>query len=618
MKKNNYFPLIKFSLCGIIAENVPRTVLTPSLYSGGIMKKIFFLFAAVMSLLVVGCRDVLLEKNTGGFSVSFQTPGSGSRSGTTAMWKLDAWLELESGAQLQKKDDTVLANAPITITFDAVPIGTKLKVQVRLEDSENSLIQHEGSSDWITVDAESKTVEVQVQRKIVNAAAPSITTQPEPLTKDYKAGDEVSWMVPLTVAATTPDGGKLSYEWFENTANSNSGGTLIPEATEEAYQVTLTPGETKYFYCVVTNTNDAVNGTKAATTTSSVAKLVYNIAQSGVLLWNNDSVKIVPHGNLGETGTQVIGVQTMPPSWCFDNTGNFYVIGSNGGSRYSLENGGIYNSYTNFSGSNLRYVSYDNETSTLYGMSDSVISKIIENQSSSPVIDSLANDGVQTPIGFAVHNNIAYVACFSRTEEPTADGVSWKVAVTIFEYNLIDSSSGPLSSNEIILPPIFLSTTADGSAPTSQMIYQDGALYLLLGSRYIENNKAGYSVGTVVKINAGNAGNLAVESSFGQNGYLGLLTSPTKINDKDCYAPTEEDENYYFYGPMGFVAIMPKQLVIADAGFAMSAADDGTENVKLSKKSRIVTIDLETEAFESVPMDGYYEPTYSTGCGFVN
>lgn len=583
------------------------------------MKKILLLFVAVMSLLAVGCRDVLLEKNTGGFSVSFQTPGSSSRTGTTATWKLEAWLELESGAQLQKKEDAVPANVPIALSFDAVPIGTNLKVQVRLEDRENPLIQYEGSSDWITVDAESKTVAVQVQRTIINAAVPTITTQPAPQTKAYQAGDEVSWTVTLTVDATSPDGGELSYQWYENTASSNSGGTLIPEATKVDYQVSLIPGETKYFYCVVTNTNAAVNGTKTATTTSAVAGLVYDIAQSGVLLWKRTDdgsldISIVPYGNYEVSGTAVLGVQELPPSWCFDNTGNFYVIGSNGGSRYSLENrGGVYNSaYTNFIGSNLRYVSYDNETATLYGMSDSVISKIIENQSSSPVISSLANDGIQTPIGFAVHNGIAYVACFSRTEEPTADGVSWKVAVTIFKYNLADSGSGLLSSNEIILPPIFLSTTADGSAPTSQMIYQEGALYLLLGSCYIEDNTAGYSVGAVVKINAGT---LAVESSFGQEGYLGLLTSSRTINGKQCYAPTEANENDYFYGPMGFVAIMPKKLVIADAGFAMSAASNGS-NVSLSKKRRIVTVDLETEALSSVTVENYYEPSYSPGCGF--
>ena len=233
------------------------------------MKKIgLFLFAAVMSLLAVSCRDVLLEKNTGGFSVSFQTPGSSSRAGTTATWKLEAWLELESGAQLQKKDDTVPANAPITITFDAVPIGTKLKVQVRLEDSENSLIQHEGSSDWITVDAESKTVAVQVQRKIVNAAAPTIITQPQSQTKEYQVGDEVSWKVTFTVEATSEDGGELSYQWYESSSDTTDGGEKLAEATEQRHEETLSLGETKYFYCVVTNTKDAVNGPVTATTTS--------------------------------------------------------------------------------------------------------------------------------------------------------------------------------------------------------------------------------------------------------------------------------------------------------------------------------------------------------------
>ena len=791
------------------------------------MKKIgLFLFAAVMSLLAVSCRDVLLEKNIGGFSVSFQTPGSSSRAGTTATWELEAWLELEGGAQLQKKNETVPANAPITISFDAVPIGTKLKVQVRLEDSEN---QYEGSSDWITVDAESKTVVVQVQRMIINAAAPTITTQPESqnnrseagsdapwtvtltvaatspdsgnlsyqwyentansnsggtliaeatkenyhvplnpgetkyfyckvtntnntvngdkdatttsdvaaivyvkttnavaptidtqpesqdnrseagsdapwtvtlrvaatspdggnlsyewyentahsnsggtpipgatkeyyqvplnpgetkyfycvvtntndgvngdqiatttsnvaaivyvktinaaaptidaqpqsLTKEYQAGGEVSWAVTLTVAATSPDGGNLSYQWYKNTANSNSGGKLIPEATKEYYQVGLIPGETKYFYCVVTNTNDGVNGTKDATTTSNVAKLVYDIAQSGVLLWKRtDSGSpfgrlIVPYGDYDAPGTELPGDLYRTVSWCFDNAGNlyWYAEGENGAQCYNLQSDGSY-TRGDYYYPPVSALSYDNVESILYGISDTQILKL-ETSGSNQIIDFSNN--VITPVGFAVHDNIAYIVDVVGENN---DGIP---QIIIRNYNLRTSSLLKESS-------MYQLPTSFGTNPSYQMIYQDGALYLLLGC--VEDSTPNISsVGAVVKIDPTT---LRLDASFGTDGYLGLSTE-RKVPYQDwsgenqlcsVYAASSPTEKV-FSNPLGFVAIMPKKLVIADAGcivYDEIVNQGGVPKLKGKAVSRIVTVDLETQSlgFEDLEPNQYY------------
>lgn len=571
------------------------------------MKKIFFLFAAVMSLLAVGCRDVLLEKNIGGFSVSFQTPGSSSRAGTTATWKLEAWLELESGAQLQKKDDTVPANAPITITFDAVPIGTKLKVQVRLEDSENSLIQHEGSSDWITVDAESKTVEVQVQRKIVNAAAPTIITQPQSQPKEYQVGDEVSWKVTLTVAATSEDGGELSYQWFESSSDTTDGGEKLAEATKQSHEETLTPGETKYFYCVVTNTNDAVNGTKTATTTSNVAKIVYNIAQSGVLLWDSASVNIAPYGKW-ETPSS-IQYPSNPPFWCFDNKGNLYVLNADyAGMRYDLKADGTYPSTSADDGNypNKEYlnaVSYDNVASILYGITDTQIKKLTTS-GSEPIID-FSNEGI-TPEGFAVHNGIAYVAdSFSST---TSTGSGEEAVVNFYKYDVENKNLS--LRNTITLPEVFAST--NNYASVSQMIYQEGALYLLLGC--VKDSTPNISsVGAVAKIDDKT---LSLDTSFGQGGYLGLVSTERTPSYNDAsgssqkcsvYAASSSTEQV-FSRPLGFVAIMPKKLVIADAGcIVYDEITSHGDYPKLKGKavSRIVTVDLETQSLGFEDLDPY-------------
>ena len=77
----------------------------------------------------------------------------------------------------------------------------------------------------------------------------------------------------LTIEASISDSGTLSYQWFENTTNSNSDGTEISGATDSTYTVPTTEVGTFYYYCVVTNINNSVNGTKTATKTSSVATI---------------------------------------------------------------------------------------------------------------------------------------------------------------------------------------------------------------------------------------------------------------------------------------------------------------------------------------------------------
>ena len=537
-------------------------------------------------------------------------------------------MELESGAQLQKKDDTVPADAPITITFDAVPIGTKLKVQVRLEDSENSLIQHEGSSDWITVDAESKTVEVQVQRKIVNAAAPSIDTQPQSQIKDYQAGDEVNWTVTLTVAATSPDGGILSYQWFENTANSNSDGTLIPEATKEYYQVTLTPGETKYFYYMVTNTNNAVNGTKAATTTSNVAKIVYNIAiaQSGVLLWDSASVKIAPIDPYEkydfDAATSVLNPK-VPPVWCFDNTGNLYVVLKDGGEihRYDLQVDGTYplSASANYPYQDMcTTLSYDKVAKKLYVLDSNTPLYELTDSGSKEVI---GGDPAQNLVGLAVHNNIAYIAQLGVTE-----GENGELVLSLVKYDL-PYGGNTKSGDEMVHHqlPVSFGTFADSI--TGQMIYQEGALYLLLGC--VKDSAPNiYSVGAVAKIDAKT---LTLDTSFGQGGYLGLVSTKREVSYQDS---SGQDQSYSVYAagpsaedvfsnPLGFVAIMPKKLVIADAGCIIESDEivyqGGAPKLKGKAVSRIVTVDLETQSlgFDDLAPNQYYRTSDLLGSSVV-
>jgi hypothetical protein len=107
---------------------------------------------------------------------------------------------------------------------------------------------------------------------IVNAEQPVIGTQP---TGGALDASDAEATIELTVAASVGDGGALSYQWYKNASNSNSGGSLLAGktgATLTLRKADFSADGNHYFYVVVTNTiadNDD-GGDKTATATSNV------------------------------------------------------------------------------------------------------------------------------------------------------------------------------------------------------------------------------------------------------------------------------------------------------------------------------------------------------------
>ena len=342
---------------------------------------------------------------------------------------------------------------------------------------------------------------------------------------------------------------------------------------------------------------------------------------SGVLLWDSTSVKIAPYGNWDATSS--ILNPSNPPLWCFDNKGNLYVLNAdNAGMRYDLKADGTYQSADTNDGNypnsdSLNAVSYDNVTGILYGITGGITDGITNTQikklttsGSDPIID-FSKEGI-TPVGFAVHGESAYVADQSSEDD---NGIP---SITISSFSLATQDFALGRGAEFKLPTVF------GSQPTYQMIYQDGALYLLLSSFTVssaisESDREVYSCGALVKINPST---LTIDTSFGNNGYLGLVSGRTisgTYNNQysmQLYSPTESDESRAFYGPVGFVAVMPKKLVIADAGYALSKGSD--DKLRARRKNRVVTVDLETQAFDVASLsDTTFYGNITTGCGFL-
>ncbi|MDR0320100.1 MAG: hypothetical protein LBI28_01220, partial [Treponema sp.] len=132
----------------------------------------------------------------------------------------------------------------------------------------------------------------------VNAKQPSITTQPSETTDwDVSTTDSID----LTVAATSPDGGVISYQWYSNSSASNTGGSIMDGKTEAT--LTLAKNDylvngNYYFYAITTNTNNSVNGTKTATAASSAA---------AVTVSGNASLPITSQADMEKIGTGTDG-----------------------------------------------------------------------------------------------------------------------------------------------------------------------------------------------------------------------------------------------------------------------------------------------------------------------
>ena len=109
---------------------------------------------------------------------------------------------------------------------------------------------------------------VTVMVTVVNAQAPSINGQPQSAAYDVGAAAAA-----LTVTARSPDGGVLSYQWHSRDWDGSEWGegTAIDDATGPSYLPSTTEEGIVAYYVRVTNTNNALSGTKTAAANSEAA-----------------------------------------------------------------------------------------------------------------------------------------------------------------------------------------------------------------------------------------------------------------------------------------------------------------------------------------------------------
>lgn len=107
----------------------------------------------------------------------------------------------------------------------------------------------------------------------------------------------------------------------------------------------------------------------------------------------------------------------------------------------------------------------------------------------------------------------------------------------------------------------------------------------------ISNVSGGYySRGCVVKILINDDGSLVYKSKLGWYDQTGLKYDPYFEGNVET---PESFKNKYFAGPIKFIAIKPKELVIADdGGYYYKTGPDAVTDSRAGNINRVVTVDL--------------------------
>jgi|GEM_PF-2728533 len=143
-----------------------------------------------------------------------------------------------------------------TITFTASPNANYKVKEWKLD---GNIVNGTNPTYSFTV-VQDRTVTVEFEAVITNAQTPTITIQPQGPAKPISIGTDFQ----LEITASVTDGGTLTYQWYRSGSNGFDSGTLIAGATGRSYKPDTSDVSDYWYYCVVTNTNNSVNGEKAA------------------------------------------------------------------------------------------------------------------------------------------------------------------------------------------------------------------------------------------------------------------------------------------------------------------------------------------------------------------
>jgi hypothetical protein len=176
----------------------------------------------------------------------------------------------------------------------------------------------------VTTDACGNSV-TSSPKNITVVADPS-TTNPSSITQCLGGSSSLS----VTGSGGTPS---LSYQWYSNTTNSNTGGTIISGETNTTYTPSSSVSGTTYYYCVVSATGSACNNYSSSATSvvingpsnTSINSTIGQTLGNGDYVWNgSSSVNWTTVGNWYKFNGTSFDIATIDPT----SASNVYIVPS--------------------------------------------------------------------------------------------------------------------------------------------------------------------------------------------------------------------------------------------------------------------------------------------------
>ena len=261
----------------------------------------------VFSIFFTSCTNDLAPKTTD-FNFSFTlpqydvNPRSSTESTSNQISDLQKWIinaQIETSEKvLQNITQEGTSGQTITIHFKNIQVSQNVRIDIELTPKGEEKPSYKGTSEWFITKKGSNKIHITLKKIqyeiipdddndtgtddkpeiIIDAAVPQIIQQPENVIEivTENSGEPIS--MHLSVTAQSTDNGTLSFVWQEKNVDNiweNSTINSTDDTKKSSIMVDVYKGDSRTFKCIITNTNDSVNGNKTATIETNEATIAY-------------------------------------------------------------------------------------------------------------------------------------------------------------------------------------------------------------------------------------------------------------------------------------------------------------------------------------------------------
>lgn len=243
------------------------------------MKNFLRIFVFLFCFSFFGCLGIIDESLISSVSFEITIPESiekqstSARTATTDNLKLIVDLETKDSEEVRTEEKNVSEGETVSISFEEIPVESEIRLVGKLFDSESNVL-YSGESEWVVIQSGKNEVNLVMKKEIIVDAAEPTEVMDLTSTVFVKGSDVTS--TTLQCSGMSTDEGVITFQWQVQNANGEWE-TLEARGNQQALNLYVSildvfatdfeVNEVKNYRCIVTNTNDKVNGNKTASVT---------------------------------------------------------------------------------------------------------------------------------------------------------------------------------------------------------------------------------------------------------------------------------------------------------------------------------------------------------------